>query len=144
MTHWKIMPLTVALFLNACVVPQFEKAKMAAQETAAIQAIMTIHKAQVQYISQYGRWAASLAELGPPASGSEGPSAANLIGADLAGGLKHGYRFTLGATQGGYTIDARPVRYQVDGVRSFYSDQSMVIRESRGPEPATVASEPLK
>jgi hypothetical protein len=60
------------------------------QETAAIGAIRTIHTMQVQYYSQYGRYAASLTELGPPTSGAPGPAAADLIDGTLAGGTKSG------------------------------------------------------
>jgi type IV pilus assembly protein PilA len=95
---------------------------------------------EVQYQSQYGRYAASLAELGPPASGADTPNAAGLIGNDLANGVKQGYKFTLVGSQGGYVITATPQNYGSDGNKSFYSDQSMIIRENYGPEPATANS----
>jgi type IV pilus assembly protein PilA len=114
------------------------------RETAAIKAIQTIHQMEVQFQSQYGRYAASLTELGPPASGAPNPSAADLIGNDLAGGEKQGYKFTLTGNPGGYLINANPVAYGSSGSRSFFSDQSMVIRENYGPEPATVNSKELR
>jgi type IV pilus assembly protein PilA len=98
----------------------------------------------VQYQSQYGRYATSLAELGPPASGAPSPAAADLIGNDLAGGLKQGYKFTVTGTQGGYVVNANPVSYGNDGTRTFYSDQSMVIHQNFGPEPATVSSTEMR
>ena len=55
------------------------------------------------------QYAASLTELGPPASGAEGPAAANLIDSTLASGEKGGYKFTLSANSGGYVINAAPV-----------------------------------
>ena len=66
---------------------------------------------QVQYQSQYGRYATSLAELGPPQSGQPGPAAADLIGSDLSEGEKQGYKFTVTGTPGGYVINANPVTY---------------------------------
>src|SRR6516162_4296558 len=65
------------------------------QETAAIAAIRTLHTAQVEFYSEYGRYAASLTELGPPPSGAASPAAADLVGNDLAVGKKSGYEFTL-------------------------------------------------
>ena len=97
-------------------------------------AIKTIHTAQVQYQSQYGRYAASLTELGPPASGAPNTSAADLIGNDLANGEKQGYQFTVAPVPGGYVVNAVPVAYNSSGSRSFYSDQSMVIHENDGPD----------
>jgi hypothetical protein len=114
------------------------------REMAALTAIQTVHKMQIQYQSQYGRYANSLAELGPPQSGAPSPSAADLIGSDLALGEKQCYKFNLTGNQGGYAVTATPVTYGTSGSRSFYSDESMVIRENYGPEPATVASKAIK
>jgi hypothetical protein len=117
---------------------------MYAQETAAIQAIKTLHTAQVQYYSQYGKYATTLAELGPPASGAANPSAADLIGNDLAGGTKSGYKFTLTGNPGGYVINASPEQYGSSGSRTFFSDQNMVVHQNYGPEPATANSPEMK
>jgi len=109
-------------------------------ETAALRAIQTLNTAQVQYNSQFGRFAQSLTELGPPASGTANASAADLISGDLAAGEKQGYRFTLTGTPTGYTITAVPTAFGSTGSRTFYSDQSLMIRENYGQEPATARS----
>jgi hypothetical protein len=62
---------------------ELNKAHDYADETSALKSIQTLNTAQVQYNSMYGRYAGSLAELGP--------SASNLIPADLATGEKEGY-----------------------------------------------------
>jgi type IV pilus assembly protein PilA len=116
-------------------------ARMYAPETAAIKAIQTLSTAQVQYNSQYGRFARSLSELAPPAVGPDNASAANLISSDLAAGEKQGCRFALKTFHAGYAITAVPSTFC--GSRTFYSDQSLVIRESFGPEPATANSKEL-
>ena len=41
---------------------------------------------------------------------------------------------------GGYQIVAVPITFGTTGSRTFYSDQTMAIRENDGPEPATVNS----
>ena len=139
-----LIVVSIILILITIAVPKFTRAQMYTRETAAIQAIKAIHTAEVQFQSQFGRYAASLTELGPPASGAPSPSAADLIGNDLANGEKQGYKFTLAATQGGYTVNAVPVSYGNSGSRSFYSDQTMVVRENYGPEPATQQSKELR
>jgi type IV pilus assembly protein PilA len=135
-----LIVIAIILIIITIAVPKFTRARMYAQETAALQAIRTIHTVQVQYYSQYGRYATSLAELGPPASGSANPSAADLIGNDLASGEKSGYKFTLTATPGGYQINGSPVAFNSSGSRTFFSDQSMVIHQNYGPEAATANS----
>jgi hypothetical protein len=109
-------------------------------DTSAIQSIKTIHIAEVQYSSMYDRYATSLAELGPPSSGSSSASAADIINAELARGRQPGYKFILSGNGAGYQITAVPME---TGRRSFYSDQTMIIRENSGPEPATANSREL-
>jgi prepilin-type N-terminal cleavage/methylation domain-containing protein len=139
-----LIVISIILIIITIAVPRFARAQMYTRETAALQAVKTLHTAQVQFQSQYGRYAASLTELGPPASGAPTPSSADLIGNDLANGEKQGYRFIVAATPGGYTVNANPVSYGSSGSRSFYSDQTMVIHENYGPEPATAQSKELR
>ena len=84
-----------------------------------------------------------MAELGPPQSGQPGPAASDLIGRDLSEGEKQGYKFTVTGTPGGYVILANPVIYGTSGSKTFYFDQTMVIRENFGPEPATANSKEM-
>jgi len=105
------------------------KSRKYTQETAALRNLQVIGTAQVQYNSQFGRYARSLSELGP--------SASNLIPADLAGGEKQGYRFSLSETPQGYSAQAVPVAFGATGSRTFYGDQSLILRQNYCPEPAT-------
>ena len=74
-----LIVIAIILVIVTIAVPQYNKQMMSAHETAAQQAIQTLHAVETQYYSQFGRYAVSLAELGPPASGAEGPAAAGLI-----------------------------------------------------------------
>ena len=139
-----LIVVAIILIIITIALPKLSRARMYSQETAAIAAIRTLHTAQVQFYSQYGRYAASLTELGPPPSGAASPSAADLIGNDLSGGEKSGYKFTLTATQEGYAINANPAAFNSSGSRTFFSDQTLVIRENYGPEPATLNSKELR
>jgi len=139
-----LIVIAIILIIITIALPKFQKAQMFARETAALAAIRTIHTVQVQYYSQYGKYATSLTELAPPASGADGPAAAGLIDNALGSGEKGGYKFTLTANQGGYIINANPVSYGTSGSRTFYSDQTMVVRQNYGTEPATANSPELK
>ena len=135
-----LIVIAIILIIITIAVPKYNRTQMYMRETAAIKAIQTIHQMEVQYQSQYGRYASSLTELGPPASGNPTPATADLIGNDLSLGLKQGYKFTVTGVPGGYQVNANPEVYGSSGSKSFYSDQTMVIRENNGPEPATVNS----
>jgi type IV pilus assembly protein PilA len=139
-----LIVIAIILVIVTIAVPQYNKQMMSAHETAAIQAIQTIHAVETQYYSQFGRYATSLAELGPPASGAAGPAAADLISRDLTEGKKSGYVFTVAATPTGYAISAVPESFNSSGRRTFYSDQTLVVRNNWSQDPANVSSAELK
>jgi type IV pilus assembly protein PilA len=132
--------VAIILIILSAALPKLKMARMYAQETAALRAIQTLNTAEVQYNSTFGRYATSLAELGPPPSGTASAFAANLIPAGLASGTKQGYKFTLSGAPGGYAITAVPVAFNSTGSRTFYSDQTLTLRENDGQEPATANS----
>ncbi|HKW96939.1 MAG TPA: hypothetical protein VJN43_04355 [Bryobacteraceae bacterium] len=104
-------------------VPKMKQAQTRAAEISAIQTIRQIHAAQAQYYARNRRYASSLTELQltPPA------------------GLLKQYRFRLQGAESSYEIHADPLSPGA----SFYSDQTLVIRQSRGPTAATSVSNPL-
>jgi type IV pilus assembly protein PilA len=79
-----------------------------AREVAVVRGIQTINTAQAQYRSQFGSFAASLAQLGPPASGRAGPSAADLIPGSLASGIKGWLCFYTGTDAVGLYAKRQP------------------------------------
>jgi prepilin-type N-terminal cleavage/methylation domain-containing protein len=140
-----LIVIAIIVVLISAAAPKFSQYLMNARETAALGAIRTIHTAQTQYSSQFGRFAKSLAELGPPATGGQTtPASADLIQSDLATGLKGGFKFVVEETATGYRISATPEFYNRTGRRSFYSDQTMTMRENWGPDPATLSSPEIK
>ena len=140
-----LIVVAIILIILAVAVPQYNKAIMHGRETAAVEQIKTIQTAQTQYMSQFGRFATTLAELGPAAAGApEGPSAAGLIPQSLASGSNSGYNFTLAPQPGGFMVTAVPVSFGTTGRRTFYSDQSGIVHENWGQEPATAQSPELK
>jgi type IV pilus assembly protein PilA len=139
-----LIVIAIILIILAMALPKLNKARMQAMETGAIKAVTTIHTAQAQYYSQFGKYADSLTALGPPTSGNPSASAADLISGDLASGEKGGFKYTLQITPQGYTVNANPIAFNNTGGRTFYSDQSLVIRQNMGVEPATAASPEIK
>jgi type IV pilus assembly protein PilA len=139
-----LIVIAIILIIITIALPRLSRARMYTQETAAIAAIRAIHTAQVTYYSQFNKYATSLAELGPPASGAANASAADMIENSLANGKKQGYIFTVTGNQGGYVIQAVPEFFNTSGSRTFFSDQSMTVHEHYGPEPATAQDPEMK
>jgi len=131
-----LIVVAIILIILAMSLPKLHAARTYVSETAAIKAVTTIHVAQAQYYSRFGRYATSLAELGP----GKTASTANLISGDLALGEKSGYRYELQVTPVGYTIHANPVAFNDTGSRTFFSDQTLTIRQNYSAEPADAES----
>ena len=125
--------------IAAIALPQLIRSRMSANEAAAIAALRTVTSAETQFqtsgfadadddnVGDYGplNGATSLAN---PAAGT-----APFIDEVLATGTKSGYMFVVTVDNAGdgdeaYTCTARPVTYGRTGVRSFFLDESGVLR----------------
>ena len=135
-----LVVIAIILIITGMALPPLANARMQALEAGAQKAITTIHTAQAQYQSQYGRYASTLAELGPPTTGAPSASAAGFISRGFASGQKSGYKYSLQPTEVGYTINANPVAFGNTGRRTFYSDQSLITHQNSTAEPASADS----
>lgn len=110
--------------IAAIAIPNLLAARRAANEGSAQASLRTLHAAEATYQSTSGAGKfGTLSEL----------AAANLIDLKLATGNKNGYNFTIELTTDdmnypGFEVVARPLTYRSDGIRSFYIDQTGVIR----------------
>jgi type IV pilus assembly protein PilA len=139
-----LIVIAIILVILAVAVPNYNKYQMRARELGVIQEMQTIYGAQISYYSQFGKYAANLTELGPPASGADGPQGANLIPRVLAEGSHNGYRFTVAGTAGGWSVTAVPEQFGVSGGRTFYMDQGKTIHQNFTAEPANANSPELR
>jgi type II secretory pathway pseudopilin PulG len=124
----------------AIAIPNFLAARMVANERSAIHTLRMISNAEETYQSTYQRYGTfdELAER-------------ELIDPSLATGLKNGYQFKLELTTnevshpGGFEVTGVPVKYQSSGRRSFYVDESSVIRAADNyGRPSTKLDAPLE
>jgi type IV pilus assembly protein PilA len=117
--------------------------RLMASEMAVIRELQILNTIQLQYKAQFGRFATTLAELGPPSRGAPGSQAADLIPSALVSGDKDGYFFSMTATPSGYIIHANPKVFGTSGYRTFYTDQDAIIRQNWSSEPANASSPPM-
>lgn len=139
-----LIVISIILIIAAIAIPKMNNQLMSAHEMAAIRQITTIHQAETQYYSQFGKYATALTELGPPTSGAAGPAGADLIPKILADGKNSGYVFTVTASNTGYSVTAVPESFGSSGRRTFFSDQTLVVRNNWTQEPATATSPEIK
>ena len=140
-----LIVIAIILIILSIALPQMSKSRMNAQEMAAIKTLNTINTTEIQYQSQFGKYATAISQLGPPPSGGgEGPEAAGLISGNLASGTSSGYNFAVTQTPMGYAVSAVPKTFGSTGRRTFYTDQTGVIRENWSQDPATPTSSEIK
>ncbi len=134
-----LIVIAIILIILAVALPQMSKSRMHAQEMAAVATIRTINTMEQQYYTEFGHYASSLSQLGPPSAsgGQEGPDAAGLIPANLSSGSTGGYNYTVSQTPTGYALSAVPKTFGGTGKRTFYSDESGVVHQNWGADPAT-------
>lgn len=108
-------------------------------DTQALESLRAVNSANARYSETCQRgFAAKLSELGPPGPGKPADChAAALIDTALASGNKLGYRFTYivkhmdsAGRINSYALRADPTIRGITGERSFYADESGVIRSS--------------
>jgi type IV pilus assembly protein PilA len=143
--------VAVILIIAAIAIPQLLRARMAANESAAVAALRTIATQEINYGSSWSAgYSPTLLALGPAAPGTPAsPSNADLIDQVLASGIRGGYQFLYtplipnGTTAPtGYTVSANPISPGITGEWYFFVDQSNAIRQSFN-SPATASSPTL-
>jgi type II secretory pathway pseudopilin PulG len=120
-----VVVLIPVMIIAAIAIPNLLASRRAANESAAIRAVRTIHAAQQTYQSTYGNGSyGTLAEL----------QGGSLIAPELANGVKSGYRFKVEVFPGSkgvpaaFAVTAVPTEYGASGRRSFFVDESGIIR----------------
>ena len=128
-----LIVVAIILIIAAIAIPNLLRSRMAANEASAVGSLRTINTAVVTYSTTYGiGYPAALANLGPASSATS--TSADLIDSVLSAGSKSGYTFTFTAAAAvngsvnSYTLTAAPITRGTTGQRTFFTDQSGVIR----------------
>lgn len=134
------------IFRAQDLIHRLRQAPFTLNEEAAIGSVRTFNTAQVTYASTYENgFSPTLESLGGSPECAPSAATACLIDNTLASGEKSGYRFTyrwLGNEA--YTVIARPAQYGTTGKRSFFSDESGVIRFTDEDREPSVDDDPVQ
>ena len=140
-----LIVIAIIMVIGTIASTSYSKAQMSSHETAVTQEMTTIYTAQIQYNGQYGKYASTLAELGPPTGGAEGPQGAGLIPKVLAEGSKNGYKFNMTGNGSSFALTAVPEVFGSTGRRTFFMDSSgKTIHQNFSAEPANASSPELR
>lgn len=120
----------------AIAIPNLLASYRAANEGSAIHSLRMISEAELAYQTNFGKYG-TLQEL----------ATNGLIDPNLADGNKNGYQFTLTLpteNPEGFEVTGVPEDYRKTGMRSFFVDETFVIREGdKFGGPATKMDSPL-
>lgn len=131
-----LIVVAIILIIAAIAIPNLLRARIAADQAAAVENCRTITSAQVIYYTTYAvGFAPSLPALESPASGTPTPLAAGLIDEVLGSGSKSGYTFAyvpLSPDASGYpqdySLNADPILSGVTGHAHYFTNEPSVIR----------------
>jgi type IV pilus assembly protein PilA len=128
------------LIIAAIAIPNLLRARMAANEATAVGSLRTINTAEMSYAATYGNgFSPDLTTLGGARATCDH---AGLIDPALASGMKSGYAFSYSPLKpsgppgkncrapgfSAYGASADPITRGTTGQRSFFTDQTTLIR----------------
>jgi type IV pilus assembly protein PilA len=128
-----LIVVAIILIIAAIAIPNYWKARMSANESAAANAIRTINSAEIEYLTAYpAAGYADLATLGGATPCVATPAQACLIDNNLATATvspgKSGYTYLTNVVVGNYVASAKPVQLAVSGTKTLCSVNDAVIR----------------
>lgn len=132
LVEFMITIAVIAIVLGVAI-PSLMASRKSSNEASAIASLRTVNAVNQQYKTRFGRFAGSLANL----------SASGMIDQTLGAGQKAGFNFTYFGTTTSWTTMAAPTTSGVTGNRSFFVDQTGVLRFA-ATGTATSASPPLQ
>jgi len=141
-----LIVVAIILIIAAIAIPNLLRSRIAANEASAVGSLRTLNTAEITYNTTYPTVGfTTLGSLAPATGGaSVSSSAAGLIDANLASGVKSGYDFTVWTNSSSpvtaYDSAAQPVSPGVTGQRYFCSDGSGVIQQNPTAAAATAVN----
>lgn len=111
--------------------PQQSSMVTAANETAAMARLRSIGVAEASYMAESGREYGTLDQL-----------IQKRYVSDPSGGKLAGYKFDIQVSAGSFQVTAVPEKYGITGNRSFYLDESNIMRGADKKGAAATASDP--
>jgi type IV pilus assembly protein PilA len=132
-----LLVVAILLIISAIAVPNFLRARIAANQSSAVQSLRTVNTAQVTYAVMFsGGYADTMAKLGGDPSTPVTVNSAKIIDSSLGCATepckRGGYKFFIESTSGApvteYKAVAIPVSRGSSGVNGYCSSQENSLR----------------
>ena len=131
-----LIVVAIILIIAAIAIPNLLRARIAANESAAVASVRTLNTAQISYNSAYPTvgFAPDMPSLGGTSCAPPTSAGACLIDTQLQSGTKSGYNFAMSGVTGTpastYQVIATPLAPNQTGTRYFCSFADAVVRAS--------------
>ncbi len=126
--------VAIILIIAAIAIPSILRARIAANQSAAVENCRTVSIGEINYAVIYGGFSPTLLALGGPATGPATPTNAQIIDDALSSGIHTGYVFTyapLNVDPSGnfqdYTLNADPQVPIFTGNDHYFTDEPALI-----------------
>jgi type IV pilus assembly protein PilA len=128
-----LIVVAIILIIAAIAIPNYWKARMSANESAAANGLRSINSAEILYVTAYPQAGyADLATLGGAAPCTATVAQACLIDNNLATATvspgKSGYTYLTNVVVGNYVASAKPVQFSVSGTKTLCSVNDSILR----------------
>jgi type IV pilus assembly protein PilA len=140
-----LIVVAIILIIAAIAIPNLLRARIAANESAAVSAVRTINTAEVTYSTAYPTkgYSDTIGALGGAPAVCNAPAVANaclidnVLATATAAPGKSGYIYAetpvaTGTINTAYTVGSSPLNYNQSGVRDFCSNEDGVLRFDAG------------
>ncbi len=114
--------VAIIAIIAAIAIPSLLNARKAGNEASAISSMRTLTTVNEQYRTRFSRYSASMANL----------SGSGYIDSVLGNGTKSGFSFTYSGAVNTWAVSGVPTSVGTTGDRSFFVNQTGVIRGAAG------------
>lgn len=138
-----LIVVSIILVIAAIAIPNILRARMSANESAAVANLKSLRDSEATYLATYGDafgFANTLAKLGPgvPCSELGACLADSLVGCAVQPCVKSGYGYFLVSTGGAapfrdFTVSATPVGWNTTGRKNFCVSEDGILRQEIAP-----------
>jgi type IV pilus assembly protein PilA len=129
-----LIVVAIILIIAAIAIPNILRARIAANQAAAVENCRTVSIGEINYSILYGGFSPTLLALGGPAVGAANSTNAQIIDDALSSGIRAGYVFTyapLNVDPSGnyqdYTLNADPQVPIFTGNDHYFTDEPALI-----------------
>jgi len=130
-----VLVVSLLVLLTSFAIPGLLRSRLSANESIAVRNLRAVGDVAVMYRAAYSDYPADLDTL----SAAQPP----YLDQAMSSGVRSGYLFSLTGGSQTFSATAAPQDYTITGTRSFFIDETGVIRQTDQDTAATALDQPI-